>query len=158
MSAAAASSASAASVLPSLITRRPAATTAEPPTKAEREPTLPTPFARSVSPCTMRTLSGDTPSTSVMSCVYEVSSPCPIACVPEKTVISPLALTSMSTVSVGSAPVHSRYADSPRPRSLPARAEASRRAGKPAQSACASSRSSTAEKSPTSYVSPRCVR
>jgi hypothetical protein len=31
----------------------PAATTAEPPTNAEREPTLPTPLARSVSPCTM---------------------------------------------------------------------------------------------------------
>ena len=50
MSAAAASSASAASSLPCRIILRPAATTAEPPTNAEREPTLPTPFARSVSP------------------------------------------------------------------------------------------------------------
>ena len=108
MSAAAASSASAASAFASTITRRPAATTAEPPTKAEREPTLPTPLARSVSPCTIFTFSAGTPKTSVTSCVYEVSSPCPIACVPEKTVISPFALTCMSTVSVGSAPVHSR--------------------------------------------------
>src|SRR2546423_939568 len=50
MSPGAVSSASAASSLPRAMVLRPAATTAEPPTKAEREPTLPTPFARSVSP------------------------------------------------------------------------------------------------------------
>jgi hypothetical protein len=61
------------------MTLRPAAITAEPPTNAEREPTLPTPLARSVSPCTIRIFSGATPSTSFTSCVYEVSSPCPIA-------------------------------------------------------------------------------
>ena len=48
---------------------RPAATTAEPPTNAEREPTLPTPLARSVSPCTILIFSTATPSTSVTSCV-----------------------------------------------------------------------------------------
>ena len=42
-------------------------TPAEPPTNAEREPTLPTPFARSVSPWTIRTLATGTCSTSVMS-------------------------------------------------------------------------------------------
>ena len=55
---------SAASSLPRAITLRPAATTADPPTNAEREPTLPTPFARSVSPCTIRTFSAGTPSSS----------------------------------------------------------------------------------------------
>ena len=43
----------------------PAATTADPPTNAEREPTLPTPFARSVSPWTILTLSEAIPKTSV---------------------------------------------------------------------------------------------
>src|SRR3954463_16465295 len=117
------------SSLPSPTPPRPPAPPAEPPTNAEREPTLPTPLARSVSPCTIFTFAAGTPSTSVTSCVYEVSSPCPIAWVPEKTVISPCPLTSMSTVSVGSAPVHSRYTDRPRPRSRPARSDACLRAG-----------------------------
>ena len=41
---------------------------AEPPTKIEREPALPKPVPRSVSPCTMRTFSIGTPNTSTTSC------------------------------------------------------------------------------------------
>ena len=72
MSAGAASSASADSSLPRAISVRPAATTAEPPMKAEREPTLPTPFARSVSPCTMVMPFAGICSTSVMSCRCQI--------------------------------------------------------------------------------------
>ena len=42
--------------------------TAEPPVKSEREPALPKPLPRSVSPWTMRTFSIGTPNTSTASC------------------------------------------------------------------------------------------
>jgi hypothetical protein len=69
ISAGAASSASAASSLARAIILRPAATTAEPPTNAEREPTLPTPLARSVSPWMIFMNLVSIPKTSATSCV-----------------------------------------------------------------------------------------
>ena len=68
MSCGAASSASAASDCAFSTVRSEATFTAEPPTKIEREPALPKPLPRSVSPCTMRTLSIGTPNTSTASC------------------------------------------------------------------------------------------
>jgi hypothetical protein len=48
--------------------RSEATCTAEPPVNSEREPALPKPLARSVSPCTMRMRSIGTPNTSTASC------------------------------------------------------------------------------------------
>ena len=67
MSAAAASSASAARPLACSIVRSAPTFTAEPPVKSEREPALPKPLPRSVSPWTMRTFSIGTPKTSTAS-------------------------------------------------------------------------------------------
>ena len=50
------------------IVRSEATRTAEPPVKSEREPALPKPLPRSVSPCTMRIFSIGTPNTSTASC------------------------------------------------------------------------------------------
>ena len=68
MSLGAVSSASAASACAFSTVRSDATLTAEPPTKIEREPALPKPLPRSVSPCTMRTFSIGTPNTSTTSC------------------------------------------------------------------------------------------
>ena len=48
-----------------------------------RDPALPNPVPRSVSPCTMRMRSIGTPNTSTASCAYVVESPCPMPCVAE---------------------------------------------------------------------------
>ena len=68
MSAAETSSASPASSFAWSTVRCEATRTAAPPVNSEREPPLPKPFARSVSPCTMRILSIGTPNTSTASC------------------------------------------------------------------------------------------
>ena len=68
MSPAAASSASPASVFAWSTVRSDATRTAEPPVKSEREPALPKPLPRAVSPWTMRILSIGTPKTSTASC------------------------------------------------------------------------------------------
>ena len=67
--------------------------TAEPPVNSEREPALPKPSPRSVSPSTTRTLSIGTPNTSTTSCASVVAMPCPIALTAENTSITPSACT-----------------------------------------------------------------
>ena len=68
----------------------------------------------------------------------------------ENTVTTPSAPASMSTVSVGSAPVHSRYDARPRPRSLPFCLEIVFLFSKPFQSASTSRRSRIRANSPAS--------
>ena len=112
--------------------------TAEPPTNSEREPALPKPVPRSVSPNATVIRSSGTPNTSTASCAKVVASEVPIGCVALK-ISMPSSPTVTVTVSVNtSAPVHSRNVLMPRPRSRPRAAEAACRAAKPLQSACAS--------------------
>ena len=80
----AASSSSAASSCAFFTVRSDATCTAEPPTKSEREPALPKPVPRSVSPNAMRMRSIGTPNTSTASCANVVASDVPIGCVAEK--------------------------------------------------------------------------
>ncbi len=151
MSAAGASSASAASVLACSIVRSDATRTDEPPVKIEREPALPKPLLRSVSPITTRMRSIGTWNTSTASCARLVAMPCPMACTADTSSMVPSGVTSTVTRSSNTLPpVHSRNVAMPRPRSLPARREASRRAPKPCQSASARPRSSTRSNCPTS--------
>jgi hypothetical protein len=82
--------------------------TAVPPTNSEREPTLPKPIARSVSPWTTSILSMAMPSVSEIIWVYVVCSPCPIAMVPECSTTRPCEVACRLTFSVcARPPVHS---------------------------------------------------
>ena len=78
MSSGAASSACAASCFASSIVLSAPERMAEPPVKSEREPALPKPLPRSVSPSTTRTCSIGTPNASTTSCASEVAMPWPI--------------------------------------------------------------------------------
>ena len=143
MSAAALSNASAARSCAFCTVRCDATCTAEPPTNSEREPALPKPVPRSVSPNATRMRSIGTPNTSTASCAKVVPSEVPIGCVALK-ISMPCSSTVTVTLSVNtSAPVHSRNVVMPRPRRRPRCADAACRAAKPFQSACASPRSST---------------
>ena len=153
MSAAGASSASAAIVFASSIVFCDATCTAEPPMKSEREPALPKPLLRSVSPITTRMRSIGTWNTSTASCARLVAMPCPMACTAEFTSIMPSGVTVTVTRSSYAMPlVHSRNVAMPRPRSLPLRLDASRRAAKPLQSASFKPWSRIFSNSPQSYT------
>ena len=151
MSPAAASSSAAARSFALSTVRSDATRTADPPTKIEREPALPKPVPRSVSPCEIRMLLSGTPNTSTTSCANVVARPCPIACVAEKTSMPPSPSTVTVTVSSKmSTPVHSRKVAMPRPRSRPRAFDSAARASKPAQSASATPPSITFAKAPLS--------
>ncbi|MNU72181.1 hypothetical protein D3C71_616350 [compost metagenome] len=125
--------------------------TAEPPVKSEREPALPKPSPRSVSPSTTRTFSMGTPKASTASCASEVAMPCPMALTAENTSITPSACTETVTRSSNTLPpVHSRKVAMPRPRCLPRAADSAARASKPCQSASCSAWSITDSNWPVS--------
>jgi hypothetical protein len=123
--------------------------------KADREPALPKPSPRSVSPSTTRTCSIGTPNTSTTSCASVVAMPWPIWLTAENTSMIPSASTVTVTRSSNTLPlVHSRKVEMPRPRSLPRALLCAARASKPAQSACASPWSMIISNSPESYTCP----
>ena len=80
---------------------------------------------------TMRTVSNGTPSRSATTWAKTVSCPWPCDWLPIGTSTIPVGSTRTSAYSRGTPPVPSTYGPMPMPRSLPRRAESSRRSGKP---------------------------
>ena len=144
MSCSAASSSLAASCLAVAIVRSAPTCSAEPPVNSEREPALPKPSPRSVSPMTTLIFSIGTPNASTISCASEVPMPWPMALTAVKTSMIPSepgagALISRVTRSSSALPpVHSKKVEMPRPRNSPRRAESAARASKSGQSASTS--------------------
>ena len=132
--------------------RSDATRTAEPPTNSEREPALPKPVPRSVSPNDMRIVSIGTPNTSTASCVKRRRDALAHRLRGgERSRSCRRRATVTSTVSSNtSPPVHSRNVAMPCPRSRPRRFESAARAAKPFQSASASAWSITCSNWPLS--------